>query len=101
MKYRDMRAQFIEMKIDGLSLEGAKILLLKLAKLQPEKFLKLSSGQGMPLYNLRSEVCSILDEQNSVTGISTLIKAIKYVREKTGTGLKDAKDYVENIRDHR
>ena len=53
--------------------------------------LKIANQVGVPKDPLDDELKSIIEKDGK-------IKAIKKVREVTGLGLKEAKDYVDNLK---
>jgi len=70
-------------------------VFLQLVKAHSEKPEKTFTGPGSPVTLTPAHHSTVLMYLNQ----KQLVKAIKYVREVTGAGLKDAKAYVDKYRE--
>lgn len=102
MKYRDMRAEYIRLKIEALDPSSAKDLLTKVAEKHPEAFIKLLDGKLCDNDLLR-RAKRVYDEAVNASrspgfsgsSISPAITTIKFIRQTTNWGLKESKDFYD------
>lgn len=75
-------------------------VLIGLAAKYPQEFLKLVAKYRKELPEVQESAPSLYITVTTLLGQDKYIGAIKEVRYQTGKSLRDAKDYVDNIKGH-
>lgn len=96
-KYDEVKNRAIDFLVETFPDDQLRVIT-HMVKFFPEELMEVIDHMYDPNIQLKREVIDVLGPMNHEGRFPGVVRAIKHVRTRNGSSLKDAKEFVDSIR---